>query len=208
MGMEWITVALLFCGICGLSISLLLKFRAGRIFLCALMVVLLLPIVYVCVELILFYTVGRTMVPQVGVFCGVFVPPPTYFKPLVSMLIDPDVLVYEGQFICRHFGRHSLNMEMDMGAVIHKATVNVDFEMKYMVMDGKDNVLISGIANQGPQGQKSVYWPYVYCAKFNVPSQLPRNEGLKIRIETSEGLRGFLKTTPCSRFVVMKVSDE
>ena len=45
-------------------------------------------------------------------------------------------------------------------------------------------------------------------ARFDVPTQVPRNEEVNIRIEVSSGFQSFVKRTSCARFVVMKVSDE
>lgn len=206
--MEWIVVGVLVFAIILLSVILLRMSRVGRVLLRSLIFVLLLPVLYLGTELFLLYAIGRSIVPQVGVFCGVFVPPPTYFTPLVSMPLKTGVFAYEGEFRCRHFGRHELNIEIDKSMSICDMPIDVDFDLSYWIVDSTGKPLVSGMAAQGKQGPRSVHWPYVYCAKFDVPSQVPRNETVKIVLKASNGLQKFVERTHCIRFVVMKVSDE
>lgn len=205
---EWLIVVALACAICGVSFFLLRKSRVGRVILSFVTSVVLLPFVYVGIEFLLLCSLGRSIVPQVGILFGVFAPPPTYFKPLVSMPLEPDTLVYEGSFRCRHFGRHELNLEMERTEEINDIQIDLNFRMKYEITDEFGNVLASGCAKRGRQNPKSMFWPYVYCSGFDVPSQIPRNKSLKVRIEVSDGFRAFVKKTHCRRFVIMKVSDE
>lgn len=208
MLMEWIIVGVLVVTICMLSIVLLWMSRIGRVILCLLLFVLLSPFLYLGTEIALLYTIGRSIVPQVGVFCGVFVPPPTYFTPLVSMPLRTGVFAYEGEFRCRHFGRHAVDIEIDKSASFSDMSADVDFDLFYRIIDSTGKTLVSGMAPRGNQGWKTIRWPYVYCARFDVPSQVPRNARVKIVLKADSGLQKFLERTPCTRFVVMKVSDE
>lgn len=206
--MEWLIVVALACAICGVSFFLLRKSCVGGVILSFVTSVVLPPFVYVGIEFLLLCSLGRSLVPQVGVFLGVFAPPPTYFKPLVSMPLELDALAYEGTFRCRHFGRHELNLEMERMEEINDIQIDLNFRMKYEISDEFGNVLASGCAKRGRQNSKSKFWSYVYCSGFDVPSQIPRNKSLKVRIEVSDGFRAFVKKTHCRRFVIMKVSDE
>lgn len=208
MLMEWIIVGVLLVAVSLLSITLLRMSRIGRQVLRLLLLVLMLPILYLATEISLLYTIGRSIVPQVGVFCGVFIPPPTYFTPLVSMPLRTGVFDYDGKFRCRHFGKHELNIEIDKTASFSDLSVDVDFDLFYWIIDSAGKTLVSGTAERGKQWPKTIHWPYVYCARFDVPSQVPRNAKVKIVIKGANGLQKFLERTPCTRFVVMKVSDE
>ena len=110
--MEWIVVLILLVTVCVLSLIVLLSFRWGRWLLFALLIGLALPVFYMVTEVLSFYVVGRSMVPGVGVFWGVFFPAPSYFKPILSMQLKPNVLRYCGTFRCRHLGRHQLVLEV------------------------------------------------------------------------------------------------
>lgn len=204
--MEWIVVLVLLVSVCVLSLGVLLSFRWGRMLLLVLAIVVALPVFYLATEVLSFYVVGRSMVPSVGVFWGVFFPAPSYFKPILSMPMKPKVFRYGGTFRCRHFGRHQLVLEIPIKE--NNVVASMDFEVAYTVLDSSGNILLSGRSKWDRQVEVYKVWPYVCCARFDVPSQLPRNDDLQIRLEVSEGMMKFLERTPCSRFVVMKVSDE
>lgn len=206
--MEWMIVAGLICTICGFLFFLARRLRVVRAALGLLAIVVSLPVLYLLLEFLLLYVIGRSIVPQTGVFLGILVPPPTYFRPLLSMPLGQGVQVYSGAFKCRHFGRHELNIEMEKHDGIGNEEIDVDFDLRYVIYDRSGIQLASGMARKGRQNSKSEFWPYVYCARFDVPTQVPRNEEVNIRIEVSSGFQSFVKRTSCARFVVMKVSDE
>ena len=204
--MEWIVVLILLVTVCVLSLIVLLSFRWGRWLLFALLIGLALPVFYMVTEVLSFYVVGRSMVPGVGVFWGVFFPAPSYFKPILSMQLKPNVLRYCGTFRCRHLGRHQLVLEVPVNE--ETVVASMYFEVVDTVLDSSGHILLSGHSLWDRQVDVYKVWPYICCARFDVPSQLPRSEDLQIRLEASEGMMEFLSRTPNSRFVIMKVSDE
>lgn len=204
--MELVVILVLLVAICLLSFILLWSFRWGRMLLLSFGIMVMLPVFYLATEVLSFYVVGRSIVPSVGIFWGVFFPAPSYFKPILAMPLKPGVFMYEGTFKCRYFGRHQLVLEIPIKE--NETVATMDFEVAYTVMDSAGKILLSGRSQWERKVGVYKVWPYVRCARFDVPSQLPRNEDLRLRLETSEGMTKFLERMPNSRFVVMKASDE
>ena len=205
---SFILPLVIFIAITMLSLWALSKFKIGRLLVKSAMVLFCVPIVYLLMESIFFYSCGRSIYPTVGIVIGMFCPPNTYSHLLLKMDICNGISKYEGEFTCRHFGKYGIALCLDRSMLkVQQQMATLKCGLSYEVIDCDGNVCASGIVDSQYSNYVNAHSPYVIVGRFNVPKDLIRNKKYVLRvfvnIKDIEIIDGFSSTS----ITVIKMSD-
>ena len=191
-----------------IGLLVLIKFKIGRFFLKLIAAILCVPVVYLMVETALFYSVGRSLNPIVGIALGMLWPPKSYSQHLVDMEIKDGVHRYEGEFICRHLGKYGVALYIEPSMLkksLQPATMKCGLSYEIVSSDG--SVCVSGAVDSKHGSYINIYSPYVIVGKFNVPEDVVHSKKYRLRVVIKGNNDELIDEFPCKLITIIKLSD-
>ena len=191
-----------------IGLLVLIKFKIGRFFLKMIAAILCVPVAYLMVETALFYSVGRSLNPIVGIVLGMLWPPKSYSEHLVDMEIKDGVHRYEGEFICRHLGKYGVALYIEPSMLkksLRPATMKCGLSYEIVSSDG--SVCVSGAVDSKHGSYINIYSPYVIVGKFNVPDDIVPNLKYRLKVYINNSGDGLIEGFHHRSITVIKMSD-
>lgn len=191
-----------------LSFYVLSKFKIGRLLVKSIVICLSMPFVYLLIEAALFYSVGRSFNPSIGIVLGMLWPPKSYRQHLVEMDIKDGVFRYDGEFICRHLGKYGVALYIEPSMLkksLQQAIMKYGLSYEILAQDG--SVCVTGTVDSKHGSYVNAYSPYVIVGKFNVPDDVVRGDKYKLRVVINGQNDELFDGLPCSAITVIKLSD-
>lgn len=190
------------------SFWILSKFKIGRLLLTSIMICLTMPVIYLLIEATLFYSVGRSFNPSVGIVFGMLWPPKSYSQHLVEMDIKKGLLCYDCEFTCRHFGKYGIALYIDPSVLKETLQpVTIKYGLSYEIVANDGIVCVTGFVDSKYESYINVYSPYVIVGKFNVPKDVVRSKKYRLRVVVKGNNDDLVDELPCKLITIIKVSD-
>jgi hypothetical protein len=191
-----------------LSFWVLSKFEIGRLLIKSIIICLTIPVIYLVIEATLFYSVGRSLNPSVGIILGMLWPPKSYSHHLVEMDIKEGLHKYEREFICTHFGKYGIALYIDPSMLkesLRPATMSCGLSYDIVANDG--TVCVTGFVDSKYGNYINVHSPYVIVGKFNVPKDVVRSKKYRLRVVINGNNDELIDEFPCKIITIIKLSD-